>query len=95
MNNDILKNLKTTFRVDALSEVDVFSNPFQQFEKWFNDVIVSEIPEPNAMVIQALATVDHSRIGLADCSNGQIGRPATSDQNSSSFATRFSGRCLR
>ncbi|PSB91806.1 pyridoxamine 5'-phosphate oxidase [Candidatus Pandoraea novymonadis] len=50
-----LANLRKNYRLDSLSEDEVASNPFLQFQNWFAQAIDSKLPEPNAMT---LATVD-------------------------------------
>ncbi|MGH2642399.1 MAG: pyridoxamine 5'-phosphate oxidase [Chitinophagaceae bacterium] len=59
MSNIDLADIRKDYRMATLSEQDVSDNPFQQFEKWFNEVLHSQIDESNAM---ALATADaHGR----------------------------------
>lgn len=53
MREDIA-SIRKEYTKDALNEDSVSSDPFAQFEKWFNDAIESNILEPNAMT---LATV--------------------------------------
>src|SRR6185503_6794504 len=50
-----LASLRREYTQAGLREEDLAPNPFQQFEKWFDDALAAEILEPNAMV---LATVD-------------------------------------
>ncbi len=50
-----LADLRQNYKLKSLGIDDVDLNPFRQFEIWFNEVLDSEIPEPNAMV---LATAD-------------------------------------
>jgi len=35
----------------TLDEADVDANPFRQFEKWFNEALAAQLPEPNAMTL--------------------------------------------
>ncbi len=55
MREDIA-SIRKEYTKDALNEDSVSSDPFAQFEKWFNDAIESNILEPNAMT---LATVSN------------------------------------
>jgi len=41
----------------SLTETDVDSNPFKQFERWFQDALQAELPQPYAMTL-ATATPD-------------------------------------
>jgi pyridoxamine 5'-phosphate oxidase len=43
------------YKREALDERDVASDPFAQFERWFDEAVKAEIAEPNAMT---LATAD-------------------------------------
>ncbi len=52
-----LADLRRDYSLAGLSEADLAADPFQQFEKWFQEAVAAEILEPNAMV---LATVDPS-----------------------------------
>jgi pyridoxamine 5'-phosphate oxidase len=47
--------LRREYRSDKLSEEYVHVNPFDQFVKWFHEVLKARLREPNAMV---LATAD-------------------------------------
>lgn len=46
-----LADLRENYKLKSLGIDDVDLNPFKQFETWFNEVLDSEIPEPNAMVL--------------------------------------------
>ena len=50
-----LSNLRREYCQGKLSESDVNSNPFAQFEFWLQQVIDAKLPDPTAMVV---ATVD-------------------------------------
>ncbi|HYV32891.1 MAG TPA: pyridoxamine 5'-phosphate oxidase [Candidatus Binatia bacterium] len=52
-----LANLRRDYSLAGLKETDLAADPFQQFQKWFQEAVAAEILEPNAMV---LATVDSS-----------------------------------
>ncbi len=52
-----LGDLRQEYTLKGLSEQDIASDPFLQFERWFKEAMESGIEEPNAM---GLATVDAS-----------------------------------
>lgn len=58
-------SLRLNYLLNELLEENVLKNPFAQFEKWFNEALEAQVPEPNAM---HLATVSdgkpHGRIVL-------------------------------
>jgi pyridoxamine 5'-phosphate oxidase len=61
-----LSHLRENYSNEGLDESMVSPNPFAQFEKWFQEALQAQLPEPNAMV---LSTVDflnkpHSRTVL-------------------------------
>jgi pyridoxamine 5'-phosphate oxidase len=51
----LINNLRREYKLNKLSEETVQQNPFNQFEKWFNEVLKVGLIEPNAMI---LATAD-------------------------------------
>lgn len=66
MNKEQLQKLREDYSKHTLDESDVDQDPIKQFEKWMEEAINSELPEPNAMT---LSTVDisnkpHSRVVL-------------------------------
>lgn len=66
MNKEKLQKLREDYSKHSLDESDVAKDPVKQFEKWMEEAINSEVPEPNAMT---LATVDfktkpHARVVL-------------------------------
>lgn len=56
MNNDIA-DIRKEYSSETLLEKDVAAHPMQQFQKWWDQVIASEIMEPNAMTL-ATASAD-------------------------------------
>ncbi len=50
MKSDI-ESLRNEYTTTSLDEKDVLKNPLDQFEKWLNEAISLEIPEPNAMIL--------------------------------------------
>jgi pyridoxamine 5'-phosphate oxidase len=59
---DKLAHLRKSYERDALDETHSASDPLEQFRRWLDQAIASELPEPNAMTV---ATV------------GPDGRPST------------------
>jgi pyridoxamine 5'-phosphate oxidase len=54
-----IADLRKDYKLASLDEADVAADPIVQFDKWLNDAIKGELPEPTAMT---LATVDgHNR----------------------------------
>ena len=49
------ESLRVSYEQGELNESDVSHNPLDQFNKWLQEAIKNEVPEPNAMV---LATVN-------------------------------------
>ena len=49
--NKNIQHLREDYRNGTLLEKDVAKNPFQQFERWFDAALESEILEPNAMTV--------------------------------------------
>jgi pyridoxamine 5'-phosphate oxidase len=54
MDRHDLADLRRNFSSKGLDEADADADPFVQFEKWMNDALRADIPDPNAMT---LATV--------------------------------------
>ncbi|MDQ6611724.1 MAG: pyridoxamine 5'-phosphate oxidase [Gemmatimonadota bacterium] len=52
-----LADLRTDYRLAALSESEVLANPIDQLHKWFGEAQQAEVAEPNAMSL-ATATTD-------------------------------------
>ncbi|MEH2012992.1 pyridoxamine 5'-phosphate oxidase [Nostoc sp.] len=50
-------DLRKDYTLEGLSELEVDLNPFIQFQKWFDQALAGQLPEPNAMTI-ATATPD-------------------------------------
>src|SRR5688572_21200628 len=49
-----LADMRKDYGITGLLEKDLATNPFLQFEKWFQEAHAAKLPEPNAMT---LATV--------------------------------------
>jgi pyridoxamine 5'-phosphate oxidase len=52
-----IADLRKDYTRETLNETDVDPNPFQQFQRWFDQAVSAELPEPNAMTL-ATATKD-------------------------------------
>jgi pyridoxamine 5'-phosphate oxidase len=52
-----LSDLRREYALAGLKESDLDSNPFRQFDKWFQQALAAGLPEPNAMTL-ATATLD-------------------------------------
>ncbi|MVZ62030.1 pyridoxamine 5'-phosphate oxidase [Sphingobacterium humi] len=48
--------IRQDYALSSLSELDVLGNPLNQFEKWFNEAIRSEVVEVNAMVLSTVSS---------------------------------------
>lgn len=55
--NTSLADLRRNYALESLLESDVAPNPFVQFDKWFNEALQAQVPEPNAMTL-ATATAE-------------------------------------
>jgi pyridoxamine 5'-phosphate oxidase len=50
-----IADLRIDYKRETLDESEVAPDPFRQFERWFDEAVKAEVPEPNAMT---LATAD-------------------------------------
>jgi pyridoxamine 5'-phosphate oxidase len=57
-----IADIRKDYQMESLLETDVAGNPFEQFKRWWDDALKSEIDEVNAMT---LATVDKDIIPSA------------------------------
>ncbi len=55
--NKSIADIRRDYRLHTLNETDVASDPIEQFARWWNDAVQSEIIEVNAMTL-ATATAD-------------------------------------
>lgn len=51
MNSEIIENLRQDYRANSLDERDALPNPFDMFEKWFEEALKAGLHEPNAMTL--------------------------------------------
>jgi pyridoxamine 5'-phosphate oxidase len=52
-----ISNMRKEYMWSGLSEADMDADPLRQFEKWFEQALSANLPEPNAMTL-ATATPD-------------------------------------
>ena len=51
-----IADLRKSYEKAELSEDASASDPLKQFERWLNEAIDSEVPEPNAMTLATVAS---------------------------------------
>lgn len=57
MVNPSIADLRKEYTLQALDEAKVDPDPFRQFQRWFDQALEAQLPEPNAMTL-ATATPD-------------------------------------
>jgi pyridoxamine 5'-phosphate oxidase len=57
-----IADLRQNYTLQALNEADIDPDPMKQFQRWLEQAIAAELPEPNAMT---LATATHDGIPSA------------------------------
>jgi len=50
-----LESLRSNYALSGLQETDLLDTPFQQFQRWLEQAIAAELPEPNAMTLATLS----------------------------------------
>ncbi len=55
MAKNNIADLRREYKLETLDVSDVASNPFDQFKKWFDEALNSELLEPNAMVLSTVS----------------------------------------
>ena len=55
MQNKDIADIRKDYQLESLTENDIDKNPLQQFQKWWQESLNANVPEPNAMT---LATCD-------------------------------------
>lgn len=55
MKNTGLANRRREYSQSELSKKSVASDPFEQFDKWLNEALASDLPEPTAMTLSTVA----------------------------------------
>ena len=61
-------DIRKVYAMHELDEKEVMSSPYQQFQIWWEDVLKSDIDEPNAMILStadAKGIVESRKIGRA------------------------------
>ena len=51
-----IADLRKSYERAELSETDSHPDPLQQFDRWLNEAISGEVPEPNAMTLATVAS---------------------------------------
>ncbi len=51
-----IADMRKEYAWGGLSEADAHADPIRQFEKWFQQALASQLPEPNAMTLATAAT---------------------------------------
>ncbi len=46
-----IADLRRNYSLESLSETDVHADPVEQFKRWFDEALNSQLPEPNAMTL--------------------------------------------
>ncbi len=49
--NSPIADLRKDYTLEELNETQVDSNPFVQFQRWFDQAVAAQLPEPNAMTV--------------------------------------------
>ena len=60
--SNAIEDIRKDYKLASLEEADVASNPIDQFTRWWNDAVASQIDEVNAMT---LATVNAAGVPAA------------------------------
>lgn len=55
MKDTDLANRRREYSQSELSKKSVASDPFEQFDKWLNEALASDLPEPTAMTLSTAA----------------------------------------
>lgn len=65
MDENLISNLRKNYEKGELLEEKIDKNPFRQFEIWFDEILKSNIYEPNAMILAtALNNLPSARVIL-------------------------------
>jgi pyridoxamine 5'-phosphate oxidase len=51
MEKEQLESIRKDYRLASLDEHDVAADPLVQFERWFDEVLASDVEEPSAMTL--------------------------------------------
>ncbi len=50
-----IADLREDYRLAALDESDADPDPFKQFQRWFDEALKAQLPEPNAMAVASVS----------------------------------------
>ena len=53
--NDKIKHLRQEYSLATLTEDKIQADPVTQFQKWFEDALQAELPEPHAMTVSTVS----------------------------------------
>lgn len=53
-----IATLRHDYRGESLNEADVAADPFQQFQRWFDEAVRAELPMVNAMTLATVSADD-------------------------------------
>lgn len=60
-----IQDLRKDYKMAALDEADVHTDPFIQFDRWFEEARQADVAEPNAMVLATIRdNAPHARVVL-------------------------------
>ena len=68
-----ISDLRREYTLNGLDTADVSPNPIAQFQRWFDDALKAELPEPNAMHVSTVGSdgrPDGRIVLLKDVSDG-------------------------
>ena len=80
MNSD-LQNLRKNYSLASLNIEDLDTSPFKQFSKWFDEALIAQVLEPNAMILGTL--------GIDGCPNSRAVLLKGMDENGFVFYTNY------
>lgn len=49
-----IADIRKDYTLNGLAEQDVLEHPIKQFKKWFDEAIISEVHEPNGMIVSTI-----------------------------------------
>jgi pyridoxamine 5'-phosphate oxidase len=79
-----LADLRKEYSLNGLDPADVLANPFQQFQRWFDEATAAQVPEPNAMHL--------STVGANGRPSGRIVLIKEVDERGFTFYTNYQSR---
>ena len=74
-----IADLRKSYEKAELSEDASDANPLKQFERWLNEAIQSEVPEPNAMTVATVASNRFQKL-TSNRAGRRAVRPITSNR---------------